>query len=187
MLAAFSDTTTKEAETKDKLEEVSNSFIEPTKSADDIFTEALNETIENDDNESKFVPETAENNTEEPMKKSKKDKKSKKAEKIELTGSLLDEEESKKGKKKPSKARRIITVVILLLVFGIIGLVSWVLLWGNDIIAKITGGRRWYGTSSIAAISLTQLAQLLVTLMNHSRLTVINAPTFLPSVPPVGI
>lgn len=46
-----------------------------------------------------------------------------------------------KAKKKPSKLRRTITIVILsivlLLIFGIIGLV----LWGNDIIAKITGGQ----------------------------------------------
>ncbi|MBQ3452900.1 LCP family protein [Candidatus Saccharibacteria bacterium] len=48
---------------------------------------------------------------------------------------------SKKPKQKPSKARRIITTITLVLVLGIIGLVLWAVLWGNDIIAKITGGQ----------------------------------------------
>ncbi|MBR3263673.1 LCP family protein [Candidatus Saccharibacteria bacterium] len=61
-------------------------------------------------------------------KVSKKDKKkSKKLEKSE--------------KKKPSKARRIITAIILIIVLALIGLVSWAVFWGNDIIAKITGGQ----------------------------------------------
>ena len=46
-----------------------------------------------------------------------------------------------KEKKKPSKARRIITIVILSIVLILIGLVVWAIFWGNDIIAKITGGQ----------------------------------------------
>ncbi len=63
----------------------------------------------------------------------------------ELTTS--DEEPGKKSKKekpekkKPGKVRRIISIIALLLVLAIIGLVTWAVYWGNDIIAKITGGQ----------------------------------------------
>ncbi len=62
----------------------------------------------------------------EPTKKSKKDKKSKK---------------EKPEKKKPGKVRRIISIIVLVIVLALIGLVTWAVLWGNDIIAKITGGQ----------------------------------------------
>lgn len=48
---------------------------------------------------------------------------------------------AKKEKKKPSTARRIITSILLIIVLGLIGVVSWAVFWGNDIIAKITGGQ----------------------------------------------
>ena len=67
-----------------------------------------------------------------PMESKKSDKKEKKSKK---------ENKIKKEKKKPSKARRIITAIALVIVLGLIGLVLWVMLWGNDIIAKITGGQ----------------------------------------------
>ncbi|MBR6505265.1 LCP family protein [Candidatus Saccharibacteria bacterium] len=51
------------------------------------------------------------------------------------------DKEDKKEKKKPSKARKIITTIILIIVLIIIGIVIWVIIWGNDIIAKITGGQ----------------------------------------------
>lgn len=47
----------------------------------------------------------------------------------------------RKEKKKPSQTRRIVTWVALIIVFVLIGLVTWAVLWGNDIIAKITGGQ----------------------------------------------
>lgn len=47
----------------------------------------------------------------------------------------------KASKKKPSKKRRIITSVILVIVLILIGLITWAVFWGNDIIAKITGGQ----------------------------------------------
>lgn len=47
----------------------------------------------------------------------------------------------KKVKKTPSKKRKIITSIILGLVVLLIGVVIWFILWGNDIIAKITGGQ----------------------------------------------
>ena len=46
-----------------------------------------------------------------------------------------------KEKKKPSKARRTIVCVALFIVLALIGLISWAVFWGNDIIAKITGGQ----------------------------------------------
>ena len=49
--------------------------------------------------------------------------------------------QAKKEKKKPSKKRRIITITALVIVLVLIGGVLWLVLWGNDIIAKITGGR----------------------------------------------
>lgn len=48
---------------------------------------------------------------------------------------------SKKTKKKPSKKRKIITIIALVIVLLMIGVVLWAVFWGNDIIAKITGGR----------------------------------------------
>ncbi len=49
---------------------------------------------------------------------------------------------SKKKEKKPvSKKRKIITSIILVIVLIFIGLIAWVVFWGNDIIAKITGGQ----------------------------------------------
>lgn len=47
----------------------------------------------------------------------------------------------KDGKKKPSKKRKIITITALVIVILLIGVVLWAVFWGNDIIAKITGGR----------------------------------------------
>ena len=46
-----------------------------------------------------------------------------------------------KQKKKPSKARRIISIIALIIVLTLIGLICWAVFWGNDIIAKITGGQ----------------------------------------------
>ena len=65
-------------------------------------------------------------------KEPKKSRKEKKAEK-KLAKSL--------GKKQPSKKRKVISIVALIIVLILIGGVIWMILWGNDIIAKITGGR----------------------------------------------
>lgn len=48
---------------------------------------------------------------------------------------------SKKQKKPMSKKRKIITWVTLVIVLLLIGGAIWLILWGNDIIAKITGGQ----------------------------------------------
>lgn len=47
----------------------------------------------------------------------------------------------KKPKKKLSKKRKIIISIITTFILIIIGLIVWFVLWGNDIIAKITGGQ----------------------------------------------
>lgn len=52
-----------------------------------------------------------------------------------------EKEETIKNKKKhTSKKRKIITSILLVFVILIIGVIVWGLIWGNDIIAKITGG-----------------------------------------------
>lgn len=45
-----------------------------------------------------------------------------------------------KEKKKVSKARKIIITILLIIVLALIGFILWAMFWGNDIIAKITGG-----------------------------------------------
>lgn len=43
--------------------------------------------------------------------------------------------------KKPHKVRRIILIIILVVLLLLGGFLTWGILWGNDIIAKITGGQ----------------------------------------------
>ena len=50
------------------------------------------------------------------------------------------EKGAKKEKKKVSKVRLVITSILLVIVLGAIGVVVWGMYWGNDIIAKLTGG-----------------------------------------------
>lgn len=47
----------------------------------------------------------------------------------------------KKEKKKPGKIRKTISTIALILIILIIGGLVWLTIWGNDIIAKITGGQ----------------------------------------------
>lgn len=47
----------------------------------------------------------------------------------------------KKAKKPVSKKRKIITSIILFFVLILLGGIIWLVIWGNDIIAKITGGQ----------------------------------------------
>ena len=48
---------------------------------------------------------------------------------------------TKKQKKPMSKKRKIITWTSLVIVFILIGVVIWFIIWGNDIISRITGGQ----------------------------------------------
>ena len=128
LLAAFGSDTHDEA--KAKLEEVSASFIEP---AADIYSD------ETEDSE-KTIDEILNNSDE----VGKEDESSLETENTDMKVESKEEpkkEKEKKPKKKVSKVRRIITTIILILILGVIGTVVWVLVWGNDIIAKITGGR----------------------------------------------
>ena len=50
------------------------------------------------------------------------------------------EKAAKKEKKKVSKARKIITSILLVIVLLLIGGVVYILIWGNALIAKLTGG-----------------------------------------------
>lgn len=55
----------------------------------------------------------------------------------------LEQSKTQKPKKtkKPHKVRRIILIIILVILLILGGLVTWGIFWGNDIIAKITGGQ----------------------------------------------
>lgn len=59
----------------------------------------------------------------------------------DTTDQTKKDKKAKKEKKKPGKVRLIITSIILVIVLTIIGIILWAVLWGNDIIAKITGGQ----------------------------------------------
>ena len=54
---------------------------------------------------------------------------------------VSDNIKPKKAKKPVSKKRKVITSIILFIVILLIGGVTWLVVWGNDIIAKITGGQ----------------------------------------------
>ncbi len=84
------------------------------------------------------TPDTSEDNTKVPMGKLKYSNLQ------EDTSSTKDNKKSTKKanfKKAPSKARKVISIIALIIVTLIIGAVIWLLIWGNDIIAKITGGQ----------------------------------------------
>ena len=63
--------------------------------------------------------------------------------KLKATSAPINNSSKKpmKTKHKVSKKRKIITWIALIIVLILIGGVTWVVLWGNDIIAKITGGQ----------------------------------------------
>ena len=99
-------------------------LVESEETVEDIKKSFQDNNSEDTDNE--------ENEDEEDMSDKPLDKKTrKKAKKLE----------KKLKKKQPSKKRRIISIVVLIIVFILIGGVIWMIFWGNDIIAKITGGR----------------------------------------------
>lgn len=59
--------------------------------------------------------------------------------------------EQKKEKKKVSRKRKIITSILLAVVLLLIGGVVYILIWGNDLIAKLTGGNSdiWHAISTV--------------------------------------
>ncbi len=50
------------------------------------------------------------------------------------------QKKEKKEKKKHSKKRKIIVIIILTILFILLGGVVWLMIWGNDILSRITGG-----------------------------------------------
>ena len=82
------------------------------------------------------IEEKEEEKEEEPEMTEKEAKK-----KARLEAKKAKKDAKKNGKKKPSKKRKIITITALVIVLLMIGVVVWAIFWGNDIIAKITGGR----------------------------------------------
>lgn len=79
--------------------------------------------------------------TAEPVKKDDKMKSSDAKNQEVKSTKKSKKDSSNKDKKKPGKVRKIITSIILIIVLAIIGLTLWAVFWGNDIIAKITGGQ----------------------------------------------
>jgi len=77
--------------------------------------------------------------TTEDMKNLSKEKETDEDEAFEENFSKHPKE--KKHKKKVGKKRKKITIVALVIVILLFGVVIWAIFWGNDIIAKITGGR----------------------------------------------
>lgn len=116
-------------------EESTPDFLKPVTAFDFDEEEGL---VETDDtiaeiknlSEEEQITKAAEED-EGPEMLSKKEAKKKKKEEKRL----------KKGKKPISKKRRIISITALIIVLLLIGGVLWLVFWGNDIIAKITGGR----------------------------------------------
>lgn len=54
---------------------------------------------------------------------------------------LTKKEKPKKEKKKVGKVRKTLSIISLIVVIVLIGGIIWLVIWGNDIIAKITGGQ----------------------------------------------
>ena len=121
--------------TKQTHEEAVEDFLNPVQAfnLDDEPDEpdepkALNDELDGDSSDSETSNDLLELDTV-TKEKPKKTRKAKKAEK-------------KAAKKaKPHKIRNTVTIVALVIVLALIGVVSGFILWGNDIIAKITGGR----------------------------------------------
>lgn len=121
---------------KKSQEEMVASFLKPVQAFDFNEEEGLTE--------SEDTVEDLKNLFEDPEEKSKKDEEvemPKKDQKLAKKEAKKLKKELKKAKKKPSKKRKIISIVALVIVLLLIGGVLWMIFWGNDIIAKITGGR----------------------------------------------
>ena len=102
-------------------EETTVSFLKPVQAFDFNEEEGLTESEETIEDMKKASKEETEefDYGEEMSKKAKK---------------------AKKPKKKISKKRKIVSITALIIVILLIGGVLWLVFWGNDIIAKITGG-----------------------------------------------
>lgn len=118
-------------------------FLKPVQAFDFNEEEGLTESKDTvKDIREAFGPTTDENKDEddEPDEINPKSEKEMKKEEKALA-KKLKKAEKKANKKKPSKKRRVISIVALIIVLILIGGVVWMIFWGNDIIAKLTGGR----------------------------------------------
>lgn len=104
---------------KESEEETTVSFLKPVQAFDFNEEEGLTESEE----------------TIEDMKKTSKEE----TEEFDYGEEIS--KKAKKPKKKISKKRKIISITALVIVLLLIGGALWLTFWGNDIIAKITGGR----------------------------------------------
>ena len=126
-----------------KTEEKPLSFLKPVAAYDFNEEEGLQES-EDTVEEMKNIGLSEEEITEKAEEKEEDEepemsaKELKKKAKLEAKKAKKD---AKKHGKKPSKKRKIITITALVIVLLMIGVVVWAIFWGNDIIAKITGGR----------------------------------------------
>ena len=59
----------------------------------------------------------------------------------EVKDSKKTAKKPQKSSQKPQKTRKIVTTILLIIVLVLIALIAWAVFWGNDIIAKITGGQ----------------------------------------------
>ena len=111
-------------EEKETSVSINEDFLKPVQAFDfDSKLEKQENSEETKEEPEKKPEEESKNPEENPNEEPKKSKK-------------------EKRKKKPvSKARKIITSILLIIVLALIGGVTYVVFWGNDIIAKITGGQ----------------------------------------------
>ena len=118
-----------------KKEEKPLNFLKPVAAYDFDEEEGLTESEDTVEEMKNIGHEDEEKEDEEDEELEMSEKEAKKKAKKEAKKAKKD------SKKKPSKKRKIITITALVIVILLIGVVLWAIFWGNDIIAKITGGR----------------------------------------------
>ncbi len=120
---------------------------EPINEPENELEESSKETASDETSEPEFIADPADeikDNKEDPIDDRDedmldfKDNSKNSDEEIE---EIKKSKKSTKKSKKPSKTKKIIKRILLLLVVVIIGFIIWAVLWGNDIIANITGGQ----------------------------------------------
>lgn len=111
-------------------DEMTADFLKPIRAFDFNEEEGL---VESEDTVAEIKKSFRENDLE--------DEEELEEESLEMSHKDKKDKKEKKQKKKPGKKRKVISIIALIIVLILIGGVIWMILWGNDIIAKITGGR----------------------------------------------
>lgn len=130
-------TPAKKPQTTVKPKKSNTDFLKPVQAFDFDEEEGL---IESEDTVAEIKKIAHEEDDENDEEEELSEKAKKRQEKREEKRQKKLDKKFKKGKK-PSKKRKIITITALIIVLLLIGGVLWMVFWGNDIIAKITGGR----------------------------------------------